>query len=170
MCGGCANEPVASYREGDVVRLQSPSHGVPDERIGRVGAWDPEFGLRVDWPRLRADGEGATDEAPPVWIPWAAFTCLDLAPTFRIRLVDDSLFLDEAPDQPSHYVTLGQGWLRSPVVLRAAPKRRRRPSPDWVEEFPRAPKRQVAPEVQSPHSAPGLRPALASPKTESLRK
>ena len=130
------------------------------------------FGDRIsDAVSVDGGAASATDEAPPVWIPWAAFTCLDLAPTFRIRLVDDSLFLDEAPDQPSHYVTLGQGWLRSPVVLRAAPKRRRRrPSPDWVEEFPRAPKRQVAPEVQSPHSAPGLRPALASPKTESLRK
>ena len=50
MCGACGNEPIASYQTGDVVSVVAPEHGVPVDRIGRVGDWDREFGLRVDWP------------------------------------------------------------------------------------------------------------------------
>ena len=34
MCGGHADEPVASYREGDVVRVRSPEHAIFEEHIG----------------------------------------------------------------------------------------------------------------------------------------
>ena len=112
MCGGHADEPVASYREGDVVRVRSPEHAIFEERIGRVGACDAAFGLRLDWPR----GEDKT----PVWIPWAAFTSLDLAASFKMRLVANDLFPKEDAAAPPAYVTLGLGWLRAPVVLRAA--------------------------------------------------
>jgi len=45
MCGGHADEPVASYREGDVVRVRSPEHAIFEERIGRVGACDAAFAI-----------------------------------------------------------------------------------------------------------------------------
>jgi len=76
------------------------------------GACDAAFGLRLDWPR----GEDKT----PVWIPWAAFTSLDLAASFKMRLVANDLFPKEDAAAPPAYVTLGLGWLRAPVVLRAA--------------------------------------------------
>ena len=49
MCGGHADEPVAGFAEGDVVRLDYEEKNVRG-RVGRVGKTNPEWGLRIDWP------------------------------------------------------------------------------------------------------------------------
>ena len=47
MCGGHADEPLISFRAGDVVEFQA-GHGSPSE-IGRVEEIDPAWGVAVIW-------------------------------------------------------------------------------------------------------------------------
>ncbi len=58
MCGGHADEPVAGFAEGDVVRLDYEEKNVRG-RVGRVGKTNPEWGLRIDWP---------DETLEPVWV------------------------------------------------------------------------------------------------------
>ena len=129
MCGGHADEPVAGFAEGDVVRLDYEEKNVRG-RVGRVGKTNPEWGLRIDWP---------DETLEPVWVPWLAFQDLDYYDRIRLRLVDESLLTDariEGEAARTSYVDFGEGWLKQPVVMKrprspdrddAAPPPARRP-------------------------------------------
>ena len=123
MCGGHADEPVAGFAEGDVVRLDYEEKNVRG-RVGRVGKTNPEWGLRIDWP---------DETLEPVWVPWLAFQDLDWFDRIRLRLVDESLLTDARIDGEAartSYVDFGEGWLKQPVVM----KRPR--SPDRDDDAP----------------------------------
>ena len=121
MCGACASEPCASYREGDVVLVKSPSHGVKDERIGKIRESHLQWGLQIQF----LSGSVA-------WLDWKVF-CPLATPDFSMRRVSDTLF-DECVVLSVMPITVGHGWLKKPFVMplapapaaRDAPKRRKR--------------------------------------------
>mmetsp|Transcript_28668 Transcript_28668/g.85885 ORF Transcript_28668/g.85885 Transcript_28668/m.85885 type:complete len:150 (+) Transcript_28668:133-582(+) len=109
MCGGHADEPVASYAVGDVVRLTTKRIA---GRVGRIGRTDKVWGLRVDFP-------GETEDEP-VWVKWDVFTDLLSWGETSLVLVDEGLFREERTGDA--YVDFGDGWLERPVIMK---KRRR---------------------------------------------
>ncbi len=110
MCGGHADEPVAGFAAGDVVRLDYKEKNVLG-RVGVVNKTNPEWGIRIDWPDKTLE---------PVWVPWLAFQDLTYFDKITLRLVDESLLLDARMDREAKtsYQDFGEGWLKRPVVMK----------------------------------------------------
>ena len=116
MCGACASEPQASYREGDVVLVKSPTHGVKDERVAKIRESHREWGLQVQF----LSGSIA-------WLEWTVF-CPLTAPDFSMKRVSDMLF-DDCAVPSAMPITVGHGWLKKPFVMPFAPAAARNAPP-----------------------------------------
>mmetsp|Transcript_35025 Transcript_35025/g.41804 ORF Transcript_35025/g.41804 Transcript_35025/m.41804 type:complete len:132 (+) Transcript_35025:142-537(+) len=124
MCGACgASGPIASYYDGDVVRITCPEIGIDDGSIAKVMSIRNDWGIELKF-----------QDSVVKWVSWDPFTCRVEYPKFSIVRVRSSLFVellvplledsaesstgsDSKSSSSGEMITIGQGWLKEPCIL-----------------------------------------------------